>query len=454
MLTRILCIVCFITWVWNRQGFAKGANSSGTLKDIIDNLLDNGSYDHTIRPLYDCDEALRLEVDVVLNTLGPVIEREMQMTTSFYLRQQWRDPRLAFHAAGNQTILLSHRRLQSLWLPDIYFSASKNEKNHDITVPNVLIRLHPDGTILFSQRLTVTFQCLMDLRNFPLDRQTCYIRMESYSYTTDDMYFAWSSERKSMDILENAHIPDFELTGITTHDCTAEYATGTFPCLEARLMLHRQIGFYMTQTYIPCILIVSLSWVSFWLDTQAIPARISVGLLTVLTITTQSSGVRSELPRVPYTKSIDVWMSVCLVFVFAAYMQYAFVTVFSRRHRKSKGLALYSDIHPIDGRTPTLNTILRSANSLARNSTDSSLQNGHAANGSVLNGRTTNGKMSSLRRSASASTLRRRSSVFQLDHESRDLGRVVDKWSRVAFPLAFLAFNVGYWLHYTRRLYI
>ena len=51
----------------------------------------------------------------------------------------------------------------------------------------------------------------------------------------------------------------------------------------------------MTQTYVPCVLIVSLSWVSFWLDTHAIPARISVGLLTVLTITTQSSGVRSEV---------------------------------------------------------------------------------------------------------------------------------------------------------------
>ena len=46
------------------------------------------------------------------------------------------------------------------------------------------------------------------------------------SHTTDDMYFAWSSERKNMDILENAHIPDFELTEISTHDCTATYATG------------------------------------------------------------------------------------------------------------------------------------------------------------------------------------------------------------------------------------
>ena len=28
-------------------------------------------------------------------------------------------------------------------------------------------------------RLSVTFQCLMDLRKFPMDVQTCFIRMES-----------------------------------------------------------------------------------------------------------------------------------------------------------------------------------------------------------------------------------------------------------------------------------
>ncbi|XP_076467592.1 glycine receptor subunit alpha-4-like [Babylonia areolata] len=312
-----------------------------TVKDIIDTLLDKNAYDPTIRPsFYDNGRAVRLEVDIVLNTLGPVIEREMQMTASFYLRQQWRDPRLVYsppHNLGNDSLLLSERRAGSMWLPDLYFSQSKDEKAHDITVPNLMIRIYPDGTVLYSQRLTVTFQCLMNLRKFPLDDQICYIRMESYGHTTDGMYFAWSSSRKSMDILENAHIPDFKLTAITAHDCTATYATGTFPCLEARLKLQRQIGFYLIQTYIPCMLIVSLSWLSFWLDTHAIPARISVGLLTVLTITTQSSSVRSELPRVPYTKSIDVWISVCLVFVFFAYMQYAFVTVFSRRHRKTMG---------------------------------------------------------------------------------------------------------------------
>lgn len=79
------------------------------------------------------------------------------------------------------------------------------------------------------------------------------------------------------------------------------------------------------------MLIVILSWVSFWINVDASPARVSIGLLTVLTTTTQSSQSTATLPRVSYIKAIDVWMSVCLVFVFAALLEYAAVNVLSRR---------------------------------------------------------------------------------------------------------------------------
>ncbi len=58
--------------------------------------------------------------------------------------------------------------------------------------------------------------------------------------------------------------------------------------------LKRSFGYYMVQVYIPSILTCLVSFVSFWIDHKAVPARISVGLLTVLTVTTQSSG---ELKR-------------------------------------------------------------------------------------------------------------------------------------------------------------
>jgi hypothetical protein len=76
----------------------------------------------------------------------------------------------------------------------------------------------------------------------------------------------------------------------------------TYTCIMLELDLTRKFGYYITQIYIPSMLIVILSWVSFWLDKEAVPARISLGLLTVLTMTTQSAGARSSLPKVSYVK--------------------------------------------------------------------------------------------------------------------------------------------------------
>ena len=86
--------------------------------------------------------------------------------------------------------------------------------------------------------------------------------------------------------------------------------------------------------YIPSILIVILSWVSFWINVDAIPARVSLGLLTVLTMTTQSTAANQALPKVSYVKAIDVWMSMCLFFVFMGLLEFAVVNVLSRRGQK------------------------------------------------------------------------------------------------------------------------
>jgi hypothetical protein len=109
------------------------------------------------------------------------------------------------------------------------------------------------------------------------------------------------------------------------------FSAGAYPCLMVDFILKRDIGYYMIQLYVPSVLIVILSWVAFWISIDAIPARVTIGLLTVLTMTTQSTGARSQLPRVSYIKAIDVWMSVCLLFVFMSLLEFAVVNVFSRK---------------------------------------------------------------------------------------------------------------------------
>merc|ERR1719509_421457 len=81
-----------------------------------------------------------------------------------------------------------------------------------------------------------------------------------------------------------------------------------------------------------------LSWVSFWINHEATSARVALGITTVLTMTTISTGVRSSLPRISYVKAIDIYLVMCFVFVFAALLEYAAVnyTYWGARAKKKK----------------------------------------------------------------------------------------------------------------------
>ena len=68
-------------------------------------------------------------------------------------------------------------------------------------------------------------------------------------------------------------------------------------------------------------------------------------------MTTQSSGIRQTLPPVSYVKAIDVWMLVCLMFVFGALLEFAFVTVQIRQTTKYKPGDTTEDDYEVCGLT-------------------------------------------------------------------------------------------------------
>jgi len=73
---------------------------------------------------------------------------------------------------------------------------------------------------------------------------------------------------------------------------------GNYSRLACQLYFVRRLGYYVIQIYIPSSLIVVLSWMSFWLDRNAVPARVALGITTVLTLTTLISNTNASLPKV------------------------------------------------------------------------------------------------------------------------------------------------------------
>lgn len=70
-----------------------------------------------------------------------------------------------------------------------------------------------------------------------------------------------------------------------------------------------------------------MSWISFWIKPEAVPARVTLCVTSLLTLSTQHAQSQKSLPPVSYIKAIDIFMSSCTVFVFASLMEYALVNI-------------------------------------------------------------------------------------------------------------------------------
>lgn len=90
--------------------------------------------------------------------------------------------------------------------------------------------------------------------------------------------------------------------------------------MKGRFKLVRNIGNYIISKYIPSFLIVTISFLSFWIPTNAYPARVGLVIGALLSLITQQYS--SSLP-VSYVYALSIWYMICITFVFMCLLQYS-----------------------------------------------------------------------------------------------------------------------------------
>uniref|UniRef100_A0A8C5ZZL1 Gamma-aminobutyric acid receptor subunit delta n=2 Tax=Marmota marmota marmota TaxID=9994 RepID=A0A8C5ZZL1_MARMA len=384
--------------------------------------------------------ALALEVA----SIDHISEVNMEYTLTVFLHQSWRDSRLSYNHT-NETLGLDSRFVDKLWLPDTFIVNAKSAWFHDVTVENKLIRLQPDGVILYSIRITSTVACDMDLAKYPMDEQECMLDLESYGYSSEDIVYYWSENQEQIHGLDRLQLAQFT---ITSHRfCTEAMnfkSAGQFPRLSLHFRLRRNRGVYIIQSYMPSVLLVAMSWVSFWISQAAVPARVSLGITTVLTMTTLMVSARSSLPRASAIKALDVYFWICYVFVFAALVEYAFAHFNAdyRKKRKAK-VKVAKPRTEMDVRNAIVLFSL-SAAGVTQELAVSRRQRGVPGNlmGSYRSVEVETGEMKKEggARPGGPGGIRARFKPIDAD--------TIDIYARAVFPAAFAAVNVIYWAAY------
>ncbi|VEL39956.1 unnamed protein product [Protopolystoma xenopodis] len=417
-----------------RQSSSPG--NSSTRDRIVNHIFRN--YLKHERPTELDNTPTEVGVNMRVLAIFSIDVRNMDYYIDAYLRQIWFDKRLAWAHIDEfrqyKQPIVSSKLKNDIWLPDLFFRNGKEGYLHTMTVPNYLLRVMPDGNVLYSQKITMRFSCQMELQNFPMDMQVCGLNIGSYGYTLNELKFVWHEEK--VNLSGRMRISEFNTPEtFDTFDCTnsSKTSTGNYTCLNATFKLKRQLSSYLATTYIPNILIIMVSWLSFWVNVDAAPARVPLGLLSLLGILTQASSVSNSLPRVSYIKAIDIWMIFSIIFVIGVLVEYALALTMLRRKRAD---TWHRDVREIVRQELAKWCTACQQQHLVQ------LQNSHQL---------TRGQLEFCEELEALLTNQ------VIDHQKEKNKAVkptttteseIDSYSRFLFPACFLLYNCFYWLYY------
>lgn len=441
-------------------------------KRILDSILGRDVYDNRIRPsgLNGTDAATIIVVNLYIRSFAKIDDVKMEYSVQITFRQMWNDDRLSYESRlthGDMRAKIQYLTMtdaKKVWMPDTFFRNEKEGRFHNILVPNVYIRIFPNGNVLYSIRVSLTLACPMNLKLYPLDRQKCSLRVASYGWTTDDLQYLWKT-KEPVQIVPDLHLPRFTLEKYISDYCNIKTNTGEYSCLTVDLTFKREFSYYLLTIYVPCCMLVIVSWVSFWLDPNAVPARVSLGVTTLLTMSTQTASINNSLPPVAYTKAIDVWTGVCVTFVFGALLEYALVNYASRsdaqrlaKKKVQKQWELdhcsFDPTHMEDAMPPAatsnnggsfaMKPILRGSGPPPPPPPP-----GRSPGGPMGMPSSTNPMMNKLHHCEIHMKPRRNYNFLQVWlNKFPSRAKKIDVISRVTFPAIFAIFNLSYWCYY------
>lgn len=158
----------------------------------------------------------------------------------------------------------------------------------------------------------------MDLHDFPMDTQQCKLSFGSYGHTDDDILLKWRNPTIS---IANKEMAQFSVGDPTLSTEVNEFSTGNFTVLTVTFPFKRRMGYYIIQVYIPCIFLVMLSWIVFWMRPDDSASRLTVGITTILTIVFLLGYTNGMLPKVSYVKGMDWYLMVCFTIIFLSLLE-------------------------------------------------------------------------------------------------------------------------------------
>jgi hypothetical protein len=254
--------------------------------------------------------AIPVKVGLKLQQIVNIDQPNEIMNDVGTLKLEWTDPALAFNPDSCNCISRSYTDVNfNKFLTDVkdkwpvftFF----NQQGNRWTISR-LVEVESTGHVVYLERFSTNFQIDFDWTAFPFDRQDFYIKLDML-YPENAYVFAPMDNFSEIDPLNGED--EFILTGFDTQ-ISSETSSRLLP--TSRFTFHfsapRHLDYYLFRVLIPILLIISVSYITFFLKDYTRRIEIATGNLLLFIAFSFSLG--ENYPRMGYLTFMDAIMAV------------------------------------------------------------------------------------------------------------------------------------------------
>ncbi|NP_001103397.1 acetylcholine receptor subunit alpha-like 2 [Bombyx mandarina] len=242
-------------------------------KRLYDDLLSN--YNRLIRPVDKNNNTVLVKLGLRLSQLIDLNLKDQILTTNVWLEHEWEDHKFKWDPLEYGGVRELYVPSEHIWLPDIVLYNNADGEYVVTTMTKAV--LHHNGKVLWTPPAIFKSSCEIDVRYFPFDQQTCFLKFGSWSYDGDQIDLKHINQKKGdmvevgIDLREYYPSVEWDILGVPAerHERYYPCCQEPYPDIFFNITLRRKTLFYTVNLIVPCVGISYLSVLVFYLPADS-----------------------------------------------------------------------------------------------------------------------------------------------------------------------------------------
>ena len=165
------------------------------------------------------------------------------------------------------------------------------------------------------------FRCDFDLLTYPFDTQICSILLESDGVANDSLLL--KASKGAVMYMDKRALIEYTVVMEEMFICTISNVNISYAQVD--IMFERKFEYHLSNTFLQTLLLLVISFMTFFFEVDNFTDKIMVVLTTMLVIATLQSSAQESLPKTAYFKLIDFWFLFSLNIFILTFMYHVFV---------------------------------------------------------------------------------------------------------------------------------